>query len=438
MCRLYTTHGSNDEFNMNSKISSFKLNIFYGWYVLAASFAILFLTSGVRFSMGVVFKPLMWEFGWDRGLISLAFFLNMTIYAVSLIFVGKYYDRYGPKWVIIISNFFISAGFMSLAFINSFGQFLVFYGIIAATGMGGTTVPLYAALLSKWFTKGRGLAVSLGLAGSSIGQFILVPVLTAVVFRYGWRISYFSVGLIMLLMISALALFIIKGDPQDLDLKPYGHHNEEAEGRNDAQKSGRIKAGDLSLSDAAKTYSFWFFVTFMFICGSADFMITTHLIPLVTDYNISPTTAGNMLAWLGLMSLVGLLIAGPASDKIGTKTPIALTFLLRFLLFTLILNYQNQLALYVFACAFGFTLLITAPLNAILVGRLYGFSHVGLISGVITTIHHLGGGFWTYMGGEVFDRTGSYRLVFIISAILALFAILFTLAIKEKKHRVIR
>jgi MFS family permease len=421
---------------MKSEISSFKLNIFYGWYVLAASFAILFLTSGARFSIGVVFKPLMWEFGWDRGLISLAFFLNMTIYAISIIFTGKYYDRYGPKWVIIISNLFISAGFMSLAFINSFWQFLVFYGIISAAGMGGTTVPLYAALLSKWFTKGRGLAVSLGLAGNSIGQFILVPVLMAVVLRYGWRISYFCLGLIMLLIITALALFIIKGDPQDLDLKPYGNHNEEAEEGNNAQKPGRIKAGDLSLSDAAKTYSFWFFVTFMFICGSADFMITTHLIPLVTDYNISPTTAGKMLAWLGLMSLVGMLIAGPASDKIGTKTPIALTFLLRFLLFTLILNYQNQFVFYIFACAFGFTLLITAPLNAILVGRLYGFSHVGLISGVITTIHHLGGGFWTYLGGEVFDRTGSYRLVFIISAILALLAVLFTLVIKEKKHRV--
>ncbi len=436
MCRPPATHGINIELRMISKLSSFKLNIFYGWYVLAATFAILFLTSGVRFSIGVVFKPLMWEFGWDRGLISLAFFLNMTIYAASLIFTGKYYDRYGPKWVIIISNLFISAGFMSLAFINSFWQFLVFYGIIAAAGMGGTTVPLYAALLSKWFTKGRGLAVSLGLAGSSIGQFILVPLLMAVVLRYGWRISYFSVGLIMLLIISALALFIIKGDPQDLGLKSYGHHKHDAQAGDAVQKPGRFIAGDLSLADAAKTYSFWFFITLMFICGSADFMVTTHLIPMVTDYNISPTGAGNMLAWLGLMSLLGLLVAGPASDTIGTKTPIALTFLLRFFLFTMILNYQNQFAFYVFACAFGFTLLVTAPLNAILVGRLYGFSHVGLISGVITTIHHMGGGFWTYMGGEIFDRTGSYRLVFIISAILALLAILFTLAIKEKKHRV--
>jgi len=67
MCRPLATHGINEELSMISKISSFKLNIFYGWYVLAASFAILFLTSGVRFSIGVVFKPLMWEFGWDRG-----------------------------------------------------------------------------------------------------------------------------------------------------------------------------------------------------------------------------------------------------------------------------------------------------------------------------------------------------------------------------------
>ncbi|MBW2408770.1 MAG: MFS transporter, partial [Deltaproteobacteria bacterium] len=304
---------------MSLKNSPLKLNIFYGWYVLAASFVILFITSGMRISIGVVFKPLMGEFGWDRGLISLAFFINMAVYAFSLIFVGKYYDRYGPRWVIIISNLFISVGFASLAFINTFWQFFLFYGIIAAIGMGGTTVPLYDALLSKWFEKGRGFAVSLGLAGSSIGQFVLVPAFTKFVLIYGWRIVYFWAGLVMLMVISALALFVIKGDPHDLNLTPFGYQKKER----DESKSDHHQSGDLSLSDAVKTYSFWFFVTFMFICGSGDFLITTHLIPWVTDYSIPPTTAGNMLAWLGLMSLAGILIAGPVSDKIGTKTPIA-------------------------------------------------------------------------------------------------------------------
>lgn len=422
---------------MTSKETTHKFHIFYGWYILAACFVILFLTTGVRYTIGVVFKPLITEFGWDRGLVSLGFFINMTIYSFSIIIAGRAYDRYGPKWVIIISNVFLSTGFMSLAFIGSFRGFFIFYGIVAALGMGGTTVPLFAVLTSKWFEKGRGLAVSLGLTGSCVGQFVLVPVFTILVLRYGWRISYFFMGLVMLIIITTLAFLVIKGDPHDLGLKPWGHTNEVKLRKEGDKKPAALESRDLGLTDAMKTYSFWLFVAFMLICGSGDFMVTTHLIPMVTDYNIPPTTAGNMLAWLGLMSLPGILIAGPLSDKIGTKIPIFLTFLLRFVLFILILKYQNLVSFYIFACAFGFTLLITAPLNAILVGRLYGFSHIGLISGFITTIHHLGGGFLAYVAGEVFDRTGSYRLIFILSAVMVLIAALCTVLIKERRHQVL-
>lgn len=422
---------------MTSKETTHKFHIFYGWYILAACFVILFLTTGVRYTIGVVFKPLITEFGWDRGLVSLGFFINMTIYSFSIIIAGRAYDRYGPKWVIIISNVFLSTGFMSLAFIDSFRGFFIFYGIVAALGMGGTTVPLFAVLTSKWFEKGRGLAVSLGLTGSCVGQFVLVPIFTILVLRYGWRISYFFIGLVMLIIITTLAFLVIKGDPHDLGLKPWGHTNVVKLRKEGDKKPAALESRDLGLTDAMKTYSFWLFVAFMFICGSGDFMVTTHLIPMVTDYNIPPTTAGNMLAWLGLMSLPGILIAGPLSDKIGTKIPIFLTFLLRFVLFILILKYQNLVSFYIFACAFGFTLLITAPLNAILVGKLYGFSHIGLISGFITTIHHLGGGFLAYVAGEVFDRTGSYRLIFILSAIMVLIAALCTVLIKERRHQVL-
>jgi len=422
---------------MTSKETNHKFHIFYGWNILAASFIILFLTTGVRFSIGVVFKPLIEEFGWDRGLVSLGFFINMTIYSFSIIIAGRAYDRYGPKWVIITSNVFLSTGFMILAFIDSFRGFFISYGILAALGMGGTTVPIFAAITSKWFEKGRGLAVSLGLTGSCVGQFVLVPVFTILVLRYGWRISYFFMGLAMLIIIMTLAFLVIKGDPQDLGLKPWGHTNEVQLRKEGDKKPTALESRDLGLMEAMKTSSFWLFLTFMLICGSGDFMVTTHLIPMVTDYNISPITAGNMLAWLGLMSLAGILIAGHISDKIGTKIPIFLTFLLRFVLFILILKYQNLLSFYFFACAFGFTLLITAPLNAILVGRLYGFSHIGLISGFITTIHHLGGGFLAYIAGEVFDRTGSYHLIFILSAIMVLIAALCTVLIKERRHQVL-
>ncbi len=410
--------------------------IFYGWYVVASAFAILFFNSGARFSFGVIFKPMVEEFGWDRGSISLAFFLNMTAYAISLIGVGTLYDRFGPKWVIVISTVFLSAGYMLISVMDSLWQFLAFYGIIAGIGLGGTSVTLMAAVTSKWFKKWRGLATSFAVSGNSLGQFALVPLFTIFVFRYGWRLSYFAIGLIMLCVNLMLALFVIKGDPVDLGQRPYGAQAHERAEKVVEKTSPAERIGDLSLRDAIRTRSFWLFLIVMFICGSGDFLVTTHLIPLVTDQGISPITAGNMLAWFGLMSLAGILVAGPASDLIGNKTPIALTFMVRFVLFLLILRYQNLRFFYVFALAFGFTVLITAPLNATLIGKLYGLSHLGLISGLIATVHHIGGGFWAYMGGMIFDKTGSYRLAFIVSAIMALVAVFSTILITERRHQI--
>ncbi len=103
-----------------------------------------------------------------------------------------------------------------------------------------------------------------------------------------------------------------------------------------------------------------------------EIFATIHLIPLATDYGIPPMTAGNMLAWYGLMSLAGVLIAGPTADLMGSKVPIILTFILRVLLFVMLIQYKNEVSFYVFAFAFGFTHLITAPLTAILIGKLYG------------------------------------------------------------------
>ena len=409
--------------------------LFYGWYIVASAFVILFFNAGSRFSFGVMFKPMIADYGWSRGSLSLVFFLNMALYAFSLIVAGRLYDRYGPKWVICIATIFLSVGFMLTAFIHSLWQFFVSYGVIAALGLGGPSVSLMAAITSKWFEKVRGLAISIALTGSSLGQFALVPIITIITLRHGWRVSYFSIGLVMLVVNIILAVLVMRGDPDDLGKRPFGYRGKRGD-RADKHVASSTGLRDLGLGAAMRTRSLWLFSIVMFVCGSGDFLVATHLIPLVTDYGISPITAGNMLAWFGLMSLAGLLVAGPISDLIGNKIPIALTFLLRFFLFLLVLRYQTLGSFYVFALLFGFTLLITAPLNATLMGRLYGFSHVGLITGFITTIHHVGGGFWVWMGGWIFDRTGSYQLAFVLSAIMALVAFFSSILIIEKRHRV--
>jgi sugar phosphate permease len=410
--------------------------IFYGWYVVAASFVILFFNAGARYCFGVMLKPISAEFGWSRGELSLVFSVNMVVFSLGLLAVGKIYDRYGPKWVILVSTLFISAGFIMTSFMHSLGQYFFSYGILAALGIAGTAVPLMATLASKWFERKRGIAVSLSLSGNSMGQFALVPLLSWVAVNYGWRMSYRFIGVVMLLANVLLALFVIKGDPSQLGLRPFG----EKENSGPKQQGGRSLASgpvDLGLKQAMATPSYWFFLVLMFICGGGDYFATTHFIPLATDNGISQEMAGNMLGWYGAMSLVGILIAGPAADWIGNKIPIVSSFVLRVFLYLLIYRYKSPGSLYAFALAFGFTHLMTGPLTPMLVAKMYGTGNLGVLTGFVNTIHFLGGAAAGYMGGVVFDKTGSYQAAILVSAAAAVVAIVCGLCIKEKRHEVV-
>jgi MFS family permease len=410
--------------------------IYYGWYIVAASIVMLFFTSGAQYALGVMFKPIIREFGWSRSAVSFVFLVNMVIFAIALTIVGQLYDRFGPKWIIIISTLFISVGFVLTSFIHSFGGFFFSYGLLAAAGPAGTGVPLVSTLVSKWFEKYRGLAISLSLAGSSLGAFILVPLLSLAAASYGWRSSFFYLGLAVLLANVLIAIFVIKGDPRHLGIRPFGAKARSEETAGDRKDIvAEVVSASMGLREAAHTKSFWLFLITMFICGAGDYFSTTHFINIATDYGVSSLTAGKMMGWYGLTSLAGMLLTGPAADRIGSKIPIILTFLLRFLLYLFILKYKSSYSLYIFALFFGFTHLVTAPLAPMLMGKLYGFGHIGILTGVVNTVHFLGGGFWPFITGVIFDKTGSYQLAFVFSAAMALAAVVCSSFIIERRHR---
>ncbi|MGD9188083.1 MAG: MFS transporter, partial [Desulfobacteraceae bacterium] len=203
-----------------------------------------------------------------------------------------------------------------------------------------------------------------------------------------------------------------------------------------ASPDDHTSTGDLNLGQAMKTPSFWFFAILMAVCGGGDYLVITHLVPMVTDAGISARTAGNMMAWFGLMGMAGLMITGPVSDRFGNKLPTVATFVLRLILFVLILFYKNTTTFYVFALMFGFTMFITAPITTTLLAKLYGLSSIGLISGVVTTIHHLGGGIWIWLGGAAFDRFGNYDAIFGLYAGSSAIAVICGILIKEERHPV--
>ena len=280
------------------------------------------------------------------------------------------------------------------------------------------------------------------MSGTSLGQFALVPLFTAFLLDEGWRSTMLWVGVLCLVVNVVLVFWVIGRDPRDPGREPLGQEQAAAVAPStpDAAVSppgravGAPEPRSLGLREAMRTGSFWLFAVAMFVCGAGDFLLTTHLVPMATDHGVPTSTAVAMLAWFGLLSLGGILLAGPMSDLVGDKVPIAGAFALRVVLFLLVVRYQNTAAFWALSLGFGFTFLVTAPLTTTLMGRMYGFASIGLLSGFITTVHHLGGGLWAYLGGAVYDATGSYNVAMAISAGASAVALVCTLLIREVRH----
>ncbi len=244
--------------------------------------------------------------------------------------------------------------------------------------------------MAKWFEKRRGTAISVAIAGNSVGQFVLVPLFGDLLLAEGWRTTMWVVGALSVVVDVMLALIVLRGDPEALGRAPYGHEDSGGGAAALTATPGASGPRSLTLREAMGTGSFWLFTVAMFVCGAGDFLLTTHLVPMATDHGVSTATSVSMLAWFGLLSLGGVLLAGPMSDAVGDKVPIAAAFALRVILFAVVVRYQNAASFWVLALGFGFTFLITAPLTTTLMGRMYGFASIGLLSGFITTVHHVG------------------------------------------------
>ena len=419
-----------------TRVRKQRRSISYAWWVLAASFLIMFFNAGAQFMIGVMVKPLTAEFGWSRGAVSAAISLNLVVYAVSLVITGRLYDRFGPKWLLLFSGALFSAGLALMGVVHSHWQFLLFYGVMAAVGLAGISAPVFGSLLSRWFERRRGTAISLGMAGISLGQFLLVPLYTSVLLDDGWRGASIWMGAVCFVVTAILVPVVIRGDPKHLGKLPYGRvESGSASGVTSALSAAAVgEARSLGLKEAMRTPSFWLFTVAMFVCGSGDYLVSVHLVPMATDLGISTSTAASMLALSGLLSLGGILLAGPASDLVGNRLPIAIAFGLRVLLFVMVLSFQTTASFWALAIGFGFTYLVTAPLTATLLGKLYGFSNIGLLAGFITMIHHGGGGVGAYLGGAIFDATGTYTVVLALAAAASAVALVCTLLIKETRH----
>ena len=398
----------------------------YSWAILAVGFSILFFSGGSRFAFGLMLKPMSEELDVSRSTLSLAVTMFMVVSALAMPFVGRLVDRWSLRGTIAIGAVIGAAGLALMGQVQSSWQVFLVYGVVYALGNSGTSIAPVVVMVSQWFVERRGFATSVAVSGNAIGQLVIVAALASALAAIGWQASYTVLAVVNAAILLPLILLVVRPGPP--------LENAAASATSGSQAAPQ----PLTLRQALSSRPFLLLVAIYTICGFQDFFVATHIVAFAQDQGVGDVLAGNLLAWMGVMGLLGVLLAGVMADAVGASRPTALCFLMRIGIFALIIPLQSTPAILAFGLLYGFTFLITAPLTVVFLGNIYGPNRLGTLTGTVSMIHQIMGGLGALTGGWIFDQTGSYNAAFILMLSLSLAATVLTLAVREplRRHRI--
>lgn len=382
--------------------------IFYGWWVVLAAGIGLFLHYGpiIVLTFGVFFKPLSQEFGWSRAELSLAFSLSTLALSVAQPLSGLLVDRFGARTVIVPAVVLFGLGVLSFAWLSPFLWHLyAIYVVIGVVGSGTTPVP-YSKVIAQWFDKKRGLALALAVAGSSVGTFIMPPLVQALIDAVGWRQAYILLGLLVIGVTVPVVGLFLKETPQMLGLWPDGESGTEARA---APRSSQAQG--MSRYEAWATGTFWLMVCAFFLVSVSFHGCLIHLVPLLTDRGISAQSAALATSVLGVGILLGRLGAGYALDHVFAPYVAVCFFCGAAVGIVLLWSGAVGGLVFVAAILLGLAQGAEFDLMAYMVSRYFGLRAFGEIYSYTFTAFTLGGVIGPLLMGVGFDATGSYHMM---------------------------
>ncbi len=398
---------------------------FYGYIVVAAALCAVVAIWGTYNAFGIFFKPVLTEFGWTRAMTSGAFSLSMITHGLLSVVMGGLTDRFGPRLVMTLSGFLLGLGYLLMSQISTVWQLYLFYGVIIGAGMGGSFVPP-VSMVARWFLKRRGMMTGIVLAGTGVGTLIAAPVADRLIATYDWRLSYIILGSILLVVV-VLAAQLLKRDPTQAGQVPYGE--------NERREPGAIiEVEGFSLSEAVRTRQFWTACAILFCFGFSMFAVMVHIVAHATEVGISAATAANILATIGGLSIVGRVVLGSATDRIGSRQVLIIGFILIAAALLWLMPATQVWVLYIFAIAFGFAQGGMGASESPLVAWLFGLRAHGLIFGVTAIGFSTGAAISPFLAGYIFDVTGTYKMALLVCAVISVIGLVLTILLKPTKR----
>lgn len=388
------------------------------WAVLLAAAGTFALTMGTRQSMGLFLGDLNTSTGLGLGRISLAFAFGQLWWGLTQPFAGAMADRYGAGRVLALGVVLVALGSFITPLMTSTAGLVLAIGVLAAggAGMAGPAV-LMAATTRMIPPERRGLATGIVNAGGSVGQFVMAPIAGALMTGLGWQGAMQVLALTVLLALPAA--WVLSGAPPAPVAAP---------GAVPAAAIGTRQA----LREALANPSFRLLAAGFFVCGFHVAFLATHLPGVIASCGLPLQYGAWSLAVLGLFNILGSLGMGWAVGRWRMKSLLSLVYTARAVaVLVFLLVPKTGPVLLTFAAVMGFTFLSTVPPTAGLVAKFFGTAHMATLFGVVMLTHQVGGFLGAWLGGKVFEATGSYDWMWYADIVLAVGAALVHLPIRE-------
>src|SRR5271170_2026692 len=381
---------------------------------------------------GVMIIPLERAFGWNVATISGAVSLNTILMGATGPFLTGLIDVVGLKRTIISCMIVLVAGTGLSNFMTSPWQLFLTWGLMVGIGSGAGAVGMAAAVSNRWFARRNGLAMGLLTAANAAGQLIFLPVLAMLAARYGWRGVSVTVTLVIAAAVPVVALLLPEW-PADVGTGPYGG---EAVAVRRAQHLGNPFAVAVgALCRASHSMDFWLLTASFAVCGlSTNGLINTHLIAYCADSGISQIAGADILAVLGVFSLVGATASGWMCDRFNPRILLFWYYGLRGLSLIVIPFTQfDAVSLSIFSVFYGLDWVATGPATFALANEVFGRRDTPVIIAWIFAGHQIGGALAAFGAGAVRSVTGDYLLAFLTSGLACLLASLLVLRVTRSE-----
>jgi OFA family oxalate/formate antiporter-like MFS transporter len=392
------------------------------------------MQSGIIYTFGIFFKPLIADFGWSRAATSGVYSLFQVSAGIAVIPLGWLADRFGPSRISVLSGFMIGLGLILTSQVSELWQLYLTYGVIVGIGVSGTFA-ICTGVTARWFFKRRGLALGIVSSGVGLGTVIMSPVAERLITAFGWSEAYIIIGLVTLVVIITCSVFL-RSDPAEIGCRPYGEEGPPLQTPTTEHKNGAIcptTETGIALSVAFRNRHLWILISLFFFFGLGVQLVQVHFVNYATDKGITSFIAATFLSVIGVCSVVGRLASGAMSDRIGHIRALIICCVI-FTVSLIWLTFAEQLWMfYFFAILFGLSYGGEVPLMPLLIGQFFGLKAVMALVGVTMASSRAGGALGAWMGGAVFDATNSYTVAFIIAAITGLLSLLIIPMLRKAK-----